>query len=108
LFYGTFLATNLIHEIVVLVTALWTNTSASALIQEAARKIIQEVDDIAESKRSKHRFLYLNYANANQDPLSSYGQTNLNVLKKVARKYDPKGVFQTQEPGGFKVSKTKG
>ncbi|KAF4456136.1 hypothetical protein F53441_1691 [Fusarium austroafricanum] len=48
---------------------------------------------------------YLNYADFTQDPLSTYGHKNVEFISKVAKKYDPKGVFQTRLPGGFKISK---
>ncbi|KAM0548804.1 hypothetical protein ACHAPJ_009660 [Fusarium lateritium] len=48
---------------------------------------------------------YLNYADFTQDPLSTYGTENVKFIRKVAKKYDPKGVFQTRMPHGFKISK---
>lgn len=48
---------------------------------------------------------YLNYADFTQDPLSTYGEENVEFLKNVATKYDPDEVFQTRMPGGFKISK---
>lgn len=30
---------------------------------------------------------------------------NIDSMKKVAAKYDPSGVFQTRQPGGFKLSR---
>ncbi|KAG8664692.1 uncharacterized protein FPOAC1_013472 [Fusarium poae] len=48
---------------------------------------------------------YLNYADFTQDPLSTYGPKNVDFIRKVAKKYDPKGVFQTRLPGGFKITK---
>jgi hypothetical protein len=50
-----------------------------------------------------HPYKYLNFAASFQDPLASYGGIELRRMKKVARKYDPTGVFQTQVPGGFKL-----
>ena len=49
------------------------------------------------------RFQYLNYAAAYQHPLESYGADKLRFLRDVSRRYDPKGVFQRQVPGGFKL-----
>lgn len=40
-----------------------------------------------------------------QDPLGSYGPRNVAKIREVAKKYDPKGVFQNKAPGGFKISK---
>lgn len=48
---------------------------------------------------------YLNYADFTQDPLSTYGLENVGYIRQVAMKYDPKGIFQTRLPGGFKISK---
>ncbi|KAI1771794.1 hypothetical protein F4818DRAFT_189815 [Hypoxylon cercidicola] len=48
---------------------------------------------------------YLNYADFTQDPLSTYGQKNIDHIREVATKYDPTGIFQTRMPGGFKISK---
>lgn len=48
-------------------------------------------------------FLY-SYADKTQSPLSTYGAENIAFMKNVAAKYDPKGVFQTHQPGGFKLA----
>ena len=52
-------------------------------------------------------WVYLNYADPSQNPLASYGVENLQKMKDVAAKYDPKGVFQKLCPGGFKISNVK-
>lgn len=95
-------------ETVFYIEAQWNETSASNIIQGAASKAIEKTDGIAQSKGLKHDLVYLNYANADQDPLASYGEDSLNHLKAAAKKYDPRGIFQTQVPGGFKVSKSRG
>jgi hypothetical protein len=48
-------------------------------------------------------FIYLNYASPWQDPLASYGAANLGRLRQVAKVYDPTAVFQTLQPGYFKL-----
>ena len=50
-----------------------------------------------------HEFVYLNYANQVQDPISIYGRENVASLRAAGRMYDPQGVFQRQVPGGFKL-----
>jgi hypothetical protein len=82
---------------------LWTDSSDSALVEQAMTTIINEVDSTAVSMGLKHEFVYLNYANEKQDPLRSYGEGELDKLKRVSTLYDPKGIFQTQVPGGFKL-----
>ncbi|KAL2855805.1 hypothetical protein BJX68DRAFT_253672 [Aspergillus pseudodeflectus] len=49
-------------------------------------------------------YIYMNYAGRDQNPLRGYSEENAQHLKAIARKYDPTGVFQTQCPGGWKVS----
>ena len=50
-----------------------------------------------------HEFVYLNYANQAQNPISTYGRGNVASLRAVAKKYDSHGIFQRQVPGGFKL-----
>ncbi len=50
---------------------------------------------------------YMNYADASQDLLGSYGADNDRRLKIVARKYDPEEVFQKLCKGGFKIADVK-
>ncbi|KAF2745772.1 FAD-binding domain-containing protein [Sporormia fimetaria CBS 119925] len=47
---------------------------------------------------------YLNYADANQNPLKSYGPENLLSMKKAAKRYDPDEFWQHRVLGGFKLS----
>ncbi|ETS77958.1 hypothetical protein PFICI_10020 [Pestalotiopsis fici W106-1] len=49
---------------------------------------------------------YLAYADGSQDPLSTYGPENIELMRNVATKYDPQGVFQSRVPGGFKLFKS--
>lgn len=48
-------------------------------------------------------YRYMNYADASQDVLASYGEDNLRTMLEVSRKYDPEWVFQTRAPGGYKL-----
>ncbi|KAI0204448.1 FAD-binding domain-containing protein [Astrocystis sublimbata] len=73
---------------------------AHALLQE----MLAKVADFAKSVQGEMEFIYLNYADADQNPLGTYGVSNIALMKDVAAKYDPTGVFQTRIPGGFKIS----
>ena len=53
-------------------------------------------------------FVYLNYADASQDPLGSYGSENMRFMKDGAEEYDPNGFWQERVPGGFKISRVVG
>jgi FAD/FMN-containing dehydrogenase len=65
---------------------------------------MSELDDFARSVGGDYPYVYLNYAAESQNPLRSYGEENLELLKALATEYDPQGIFQTQLHGGFKVS----
>lgn len=69
------------------------------------KKWIQDVRDFAATiEGGNHDWVYLNYADKSQDPLSSYGPENVKKMKQVAARYDPGQVFQKLCPGGFKIS----
>jgi hypothetical protein len=72
-----------------------------AQLKAMAAKLV----DFAKSVQGDMDFLYLNYADSDQDPLGTYGASNIKLMKDVAAKYDPTGVFQTRVPGGYKISK---
>ncbi|KAI1347324.1 FAD-binding domain-containing protein [Xylaria sp. FL0043] len=74
-----------------------------ALLKEMTTKLA----DYAKLVQGEMDFVYLNYADAGQDPLRSYGAANVKLMKEVAAKYDPTGVFQTRVSGGFKISKVQ-
>ena len=77
------------------------------IAREALRAVTEEMQRFAASKDALVDWQYLNYADAYQDPLGSYGSANVDKIRAAAKKYDPKGMFQTQAPGGFKISKVK-
>ena len=59
----------------------------------------------AKSIGSDEDFIYLPYADATNDALGSYGVTNVQYMKQVAKTYDSKGFFQRRVPGGFKLDR---
>lgn len=48
-------------------------------------------------------YRYINYADASQDVMASYGAENVQKMLAVSLKYDPGRVFQKRVPGGFKL-----
>jgi hypothetical protein len=90
-------------SIVILVAALWSNSTANDLVEKKAGQAVDNIAALAESMGLLHEFQYLNYADPSQNPIGSYGPENVHNLRKASRKYDPKGVFQRQVPGGFKL-----
>ncbi|KAL8736033.1 MAG: hypothetical protein Q9166_000595 [cf. Caloplaca sp. 2 TL-2023] len=92
-------------QVLALQTVQWANAADDALINAAARKIWVQVDALAVKMGMQRQWIYLNYANNDQDPIGSYGPGNVAKLQAASKKYDPMGLFQTNMPGGFKLFK---
>jgi hypothetical protein len=70
---------------------------------KTARRLLDGANEVAMSMGLLHDFQYLNYAGPGQNPLASYGASNIAKLQAVSKKYDPNSIFQRQVPGGFKL-----
>ncbi|KAF2844572.1 FAD-binding domain-containing protein [Plenodomus tracheiphilus IPT5] len=79
------------------------DAAADEGFQEALKDFMKLFEDVLREESVLHRFKYLNFAASFQDPFASFGSDEVSKLKAVAKKYDPKGVFQKQVPGGFKL-----
>ncbi|PYI01314.1 FAD-binding domain-containing protein [Aspergillus sclerotiicarbonarius CBS 121057] len=82
----------------------WDNQDDDALFCRLGESILEELNEFAKSIGADNEFVYLNYADKSQNPLKSYGEENIEFISRVAKQYDPDGVFQVQVPGGFKIS----
>lgn len=76
---------------------------------EAARSVSIETtkywQKLAKKRGLDVSFTYMNDASRDQNPLASYGATNLKKLKAIAKKYDPTQMFQKLQNNGFLLSK---
>ncbi|KAK3935951.1 hypothetical protein QBC46DRAFT_357856 [Diplogelasinospora grovesii] len=78
---------------------------ALALAQAELNAMSAKIKQFAGSVNGGMELVYLNYADASQDALGSYGTDNVQFLRDVAKRYDPLGAFQTRIPGGFKIGR---
>jgi hypothetical protein len=97
------------HNMVVLTAgvAVKSDESAYAIAQAELLNTIAQAREYSKQVSGDVDFVYLNYAHPSQDPLSNYGQDNVQHIREMAAKYDPTGVFQTRVPGGFKISRVE-
>lgn len=86
-------------------TLLAGDAGYEGIVQSKMGKAIEELRAYSASLENHPTFLYMNYANPEQDVISSYGAENVQLLKDAAAKYDPAGFFQYRVPGGFKVNR---
>ncbi|KAG0649464.1 FAD-dependent monooxygenase [Hyphodiscus hymeniophilus] len=89
--------------ILISVSIRWNSTHDDEQIMKAARNIINRSNNTACSLGLGHRFIYQNYAAAEQDVFQSYGQENHERLRAVSAKYDPENIFGKLQPGYFKL-----
>lgn len=83
----------------------WSEAKDDDLFINLGLMLTDGIQKFAASKGTAVDYLYLNYADKDQDPLSAYGAEKVEFMKTVAKKYDPSGVYQRLLPGGFKISK---
>jgi hypothetical protein len=86
-------------------TAAYNDASDDKLIEATMNDIVAKQRTFLKSHGHLIDFIYLNYADISQDVYGSWGANNVAKLKSASRKYDPKGVFQTMVPGGYKIFK---
>ncbi|KAH7071384.1 hypothetical protein BKA63DRAFT_578589 [Paraphoma chrysanthemicola] len=81
----------------------WSNPTSDAAILKFFSTIIKLVKEEARTKDMNNEYIYMNYASQFQDPISSYGIANVERLREISRKYDPRQVLQDLQPGHFKL-----
>lgn len=81
----------------------WSDPTSDAAILKFFSTIIKTVKEEARKKDVDNEYIYMNYASQFQDPISSYGKANVERLRAISRKYDPRQVFQELQPGHFKL-----
>ncbi|KAL8773027.1 MAG: hypothetical protein Q9209_002047 [Squamulea sp. 1 TL-2023] len=81
----------------------YTNAADDELVYSTTRNYFDKVEQYTRSTGQHESFIYMNYALPTQRVIESYGQANVNFLRAVAKKYDPRLVFQRLVPGGFKL-----
>ncbi|KAL4962379.1 uncharacterized protein BDV14DRAFT_178507 [Aspergillus stella-maris] len=85
------------------VLGMWEKASDDETIHQFLDEFFDTVAQEAESRDFENKFIYMNYASQFQDVISSYGEGNKARLQEIASKYDPEGVYQSLQPGHFKL-----
>lgn len=88
-----------------LVSVYWLLDRDTSRITAAVEEILNLIEQTTKKDGLFTEYKYINYATTSwQKPIRGYGTNSVRPLKRVSRKYDPHGVFQSQVPGGFKLS----
>ncbi|KAE8156552.1 hypothetical protein BDV40DRAFT_305962 [Aspergillus tamarii] len=87
----------------ILLTSTWTDEADDEEVALVLGKLGAAIEDLSREHGKFQSFRYMNYAHQRQDVIASFGEKNKTFLKEVAAKYDPNGVFQRLQVGGFKL-----
>lgn len=90
---------------VALLTLGWSEAKDDAAMYAYADRWLQQAQAEASQMDLLHRWLYINYANHNQDPFSGYGGSNKLRLQKIQKTVDPYGILTSKGlcRGSFKL-----
>ncbi|KAL7952723.1 hypothetical protein V8C34DRAFT_298716 [Trichoderma compactum] len=77
----------------------WVNDADNDAMLELGRNITTKLTAAAEEAGTLLPYIFMNTAGGTQKVLQSFGDKNVAFMKKVAKKYDPTGVFQLQNDG---------
>lgn len=83
----------------------WFDDSTDAAAHKALNSLGTHIQSSAEKSGKLLDYQFMNDASYTQNILDSYGAENTEALKKVAKKYDPKSVFQKLQNDGFLLRK---
>lgn len=85
-------------------TPAWTNAADDDRVYKFVDTLLKRADAEARKRGLASQYIYMNYASKFQDPIASYGSSSNARLQDIAKKYDPKAVFQKLQPGYFKLN----
>ncbi|KAL4905011.1 hypothetical protein BDW74DRAFT_185452 [Aspergillus multicolor] len=77
------------------------NAAADAAAQKAVATMAKTVHFLASAKGVLLDYKCMSFATASQKTLGSYGAENVQRMREAAATYDPEGVFQNLQNGGF-------
>ncbi|KAE8413974.1 hypothetical protein BDV36DRAFT_303684 [Aspergillus pseudocaelatus] len=78
---------------VALLTVLWKNAEDDERMNAFAQEWVERSTATTKDAGKHHPWLYVNYASKAQDPFLSYGEANLQKLRRIQKEVDPQGVF---------------
>ncbi|KAK8091760.1 hypothetical protein PG997_002121 [Apiospora hydei] len=74
-----------------------------AALERIGHEFQRDMDEHATELGVNWGWKYLNYADYSEGPIARYGEESVEFLRKVAKRYDPYGVFQNLRQTGFKI-----
>ncbi|KXJ88152.1 hypothetical protein Micbo1qcDRAFT_214774 [Microdochium bolleyi] len=85
------------------ITLVVETTDLQDLLLALAVELYRKIVAFADQKGYNKHWLYAPDTGANQDPTAAYSAENIALIRAVAEKYDPSGVFQSLRVSGFRI-----
>ncbi|KAF1962417.1 FAD-binding domain-containing protein [Byssothecium circinans] len=79
----------------------WKDDEHDDAVKTALDQLLQQVEGLASHKELLFSLRFPTFAGYRQDVLSSFGVDIVKELRETASKYDPDGLFQSLQCGGF-------
>lgn len=89
--------------VLLLLYASWKDSNDDERVLGETKANLEAIVKAAKETGKGSKYVYMNYAYPDQDPISSYGEEQKRKLQEVSKKYDPEGYFQKAVHGGFKL-----
>ena len=83
----------------------WLHKKDDEVARSASITTTKRWRELSHERGLDTNFTYMNYASRDENPHASYGEENVQRLKKVVLKYDLTQVFQRLQNSGFLLSK---
>ncbi|KAJ6441518.1 hypothetical protein O9K51_05069 [Purpureocillium lavendulum] len=90
---------------IIQIACWWNNAADDAAIYNFVQKVMERIKAEATTLGVQSDYVYMNYGSKFQNVIAGYGAANVDKLHQVAGEFDPKGVFQTLQPGHFKLDR---
>ncbi|KAF6824039.1 FAD binding domain-containing protein [Colletotrichum musicola] len=81
----------------------WDAAELDEVVESSAADLVAKITRLAEERGLAAGYVYLNYADKNQDVYAGYGEERHARLREVAGKYDPDGSFRDLWRGYFEL-----
>jgi hypothetical protein len=81
----------------------WADEKDDKVVMSAAQGFMAAANELAREMGREKEYMYMPYSGPYQEVVQGYGRENVERLKKVKSRFDPRGVWEKLQPGYFKL-----
>ena len=83
-------------DAVILLTVGWKHAEDDSILYAFAKRWIEKTKSETKDAGRDYRWMYINYANQQQDPFAGYGEANYQRLMEIQKNVDSMGIFSSR------------